>query len=400
MSNASRLGIAAMGVLLAAGGFWAGRWRADHPAPAPTRKILFYRNPMDPTIRSEVPAKDSMGMDFIPVYEDQAAPGPSVAGRASLTLSPERRRLLGVRSAPVTRAPLTREIRTVGRVTYDESRLRSVFTKVSGWVERLYANTTGQLVKEGEPLLSIYSPELVATQQEYLLAWRARERLAQSGIASVAKGGADLLEAARQRLLFFDIRPEDIDRLGSTGEVKRTLDLYAEISGYVVQKNVFHGMRVMPADTLFDIADLSRLTPRERAYIEAARVLYAEGDQRARRQAYAAAMEDVHRAYPEDDEATTLYALALDGSVRARSRDALPGGIRGRLAAVQVPHAFAIADVSPQTGDSGWLVAAGAGETPMLPIPAGTNNAFAEPVEPGHERILQGRGHGEFLTRP
>jgi Cu(I)/Ag(I) efflux system membrane fusion protein len=99
----------------------------------------------------------------------------------------------------------------------------------------------------------------VATQQEYLLAYRAQQRLRSSGIASVAKGGVDLLEAARQRLLFWDIRPADIASLETTGQVMRTLDLYSDISGYVVQKMAFHGMRVTPADTLFDIADLSQL---------------------------------------------------------------------------------------------------------------------------------------------
>jgi Cu(I)/Ag(I) efflux system membrane fusion protein len=249
MSNASRAGIAALGVLLAVGGFWAGKWRVDRPAAAPTKRVLFYRNPMDPSIRSEVPAKDSMGMDFIPVYDDQTAAGPSIAGRASLALSPERRRLLGVRSAPVTRASLMREIRTVGRVAVDERLLQHVHVKYDGYVEHLYVDFTGKFVTKGEPLLSIYSPDLVATQQEYLLAWRAQGELARSGSPSVALGGRGLLEAARQRLLFWDIRPVDIERL----------DIHAEHGGYVVQKTAFHGMRVTPADTLYDIADLSRL---------------------------------------------------------------------------------------------------------------------------------------------
>jgi Cu(I)/Ag(I) efflux system membrane fusion protein len=114
-------------------------------------------------------------------------------------------------------------------------------------------------VKKGEPLLSIYSPDLVATQQEYLLALRARRELAASDIRSVAQGGADLLEAARERFRLWDIRAEDIVELERTGRVRRTLDLYAESGGYVMQKNVVHGMRVMPSDTLFDIADLSHL---------------------------------------------------------------------------------------------------------------------------------------------
>jgi membrane fusion protein, copper/silver efflux system len=224
------------------------------------RKILYYRAPMDPNVKSETPAKDSMGMDFVPVYEDEVADTASgVAGRAAVTLSPDRRQMLGVRSEEVKKTRLVRSIRTVGRVAVDERRLHHVHTKYEGYVEHLHVDFTGKFVKKGEPLLSLYGPDLVATQQEYLLAYRAQARLAESGISSVAKGGVDLLAAARQRLLFWDIRPSDIEALEKTGEVKRTLDLHAEISGYVVQKMAFHGMRVTPADALFDIADLSHL---------------------------------------------------------------------------------------------------------------------------------------------
>ena len=220
------------------------------------RKILYYRSPMDPAIRSEVPQKDPMGMDFVPVYEDEAT-SPVVAGRAMVALSPERRQLLGVRSEIVTRRHLDRTIRTVGRVAMDERRLHHVHTKYEAYVEKLYVNFVGQMVRKGDPLAALYSPELVATQQEYLLAYRAQQRLAQSGIASVAKGGTDLLEAARQRLLFWDVAPADIAALERTGQVQRTVDLHAELPGYVLQKSAVHGMRVMPADILFDIADLS-----------------------------------------------------------------------------------------------------------------------------------------------
>ena len=143
---------------------------------------------MDPAIRSEVPQKDAMGMDFVPVYEDEAT-SPVVAGRAMVALSPERRQLLGVRSEAVTRRHLDRTIRTVGRVAMDERRLHHVHTKYEAYVEKLYVNFIGQMVRKGDHLAALYSPELVATQQEYLLAYRAQQRLAQSGIASVAKGG-------------------------------------------------------------------------------------------------------------------------------------------------------------------------------------------------------------------
>jgi RND family efflux transporter MFP subunit len=230
------------------------------PKPSGERRIAYYRSPMDPTVRSDRPAKDAMGMDFIPVYEDEVGgAAPSIPGRAGITLSAEKRQLLGVRSEPVTRDRLTRVIRTVGRIAVDERRLHHIHTKYDGYVEHLYVDFTGKLVKQGEPLLSIYSPDLVATQQEYLLAYQAHKRMAESGIASVAQSSLDLLEATRQRLLLWDIRAEDIESLERAGKVGRTLDLHAEVGGYVVQKMAFHGMRVTPADALFDIADLSHV---------------------------------------------------------------------------------------------------------------------------------------------
>jgi len=228
-------------------------------SPAPAGPVLYYRSPMDPSVHSTTPAKDSMGMDFVPVYAEDVAPASDVSGRAALTLSPERRQILGVRSEVIRRVPRRRVIRTVGQVTVDERRLHHIHTKYEGFVEHLHVDFIGKFVKRGEPLLSIYSPELVATQQEYLLAYRAQKRLGESGIPSVAQGGVDLLEATRQRLLFWDIRPSDIAAIEKTGQVMRTLDLYSDISGYVVQKMAVHGMRITPADTLFDVADLSEL---------------------------------------------------------------------------------------------------------------------------------------------
>jgi RND family efflux transporter MFP subunit len=224
------------------------------------RKIAFYRSPMDPNVHSDKPAEDAMGMDFIPVYEDELQGGPpAVSGRAAVTISAERRQLLGVRSEAVKKIRLAHRLRTVGRVALDERRLRHVHTKYDGYVEHLYVDYTGKLVRRGERLLSIYSPELVATQQEYLLAHRAQLRLADSRVRSAAQGSVDLREAARQRLLLWDIRPADIEKLERAGQVTRTLDVYADIGGYVVEKMAYQGMRVTPADTLYDIADLSHL---------------------------------------------------------------------------------------------------------------------------------------------
>jgi multidrug efflux pump subunit AcrA (membrane-fusion protein) len=234
---------------------------AAAPASAPGgRRILFYRSPMDPAVHSDTPAKDSMGMDFVPVYEDEA--GRNAGGmpdRAVVTLAPERRSLLGVRSEEVREARIERTIRTVGRVTADERRLAQVHTKFEGYVERLYVDFTGKYVRKGDALLSIFSPELMATQQEFLLALRARKELGSSQIPSVAEGGANLAEAAKERLRLWDISPADIAELERSGTVRRAFDLHAEVSGFVIAKNVVQGMRVMPADTLFEIADLSRV---------------------------------------------------------------------------------------------------------------------------------------------
>jgi RND family efflux transporter MFP subunit len=224
------------------------------------RRILYYRSPMDPAVRSDKPAKDSMGMDFVPVYDDEARPGAgAVPGRSSVALSSERRALLGVRSEAVREGRIDRTIRTVGRVAVDERRLAHVHAKFEGYVERLYVDFTGKFVKQGDPLLSLYSPELIATQQEYLLALRAQKALGASQIPSVAQGGASLAEAARERLRLWDISEADIAGIERTGTVRRAFDLHAEVSGFVTVKNVAQGMRVMPADTIFEIADLSRV---------------------------------------------------------------------------------------------------------------------------------------------
>lgn len=233
-----------------------------------------YHCPMHPSYVSDKPGDCPIcGMKLVPIPSSPPAGQAPAAARGGgspdaaatqaersvVHLSPERRQMLGVRSEQVRSAALERTLRTVGRVTVDERRLHHIHTKYEAYVEHLNVDFTGKFVRKGEPLLSLYSPELVATQQEYLLALRAQKQLGASTLPQVARGGTDMLEAARQRLLLWDIRPADIARLEKTGEVRRTLSLYSPVSGYVVQKTAYHGMRVTPADTLFDIADLSHL---------------------------------------------------------------------------------------------------------------------------------------------
>lgn len=231
---------------------------AQHASAAAGKKIV-YRSTMLPNEMSDRPGKDSMGMDMVPEEIDEPPAGGATAvdGRVAVKVSTQKRQLIGVRTAPVEKAPFTRTIRTVGRVMYDETRLRNVFTKVSGWVERLYANNTGQLVKEGEPLLSIYSPELVSSAQEYLLARRGRDQLAASELAG--NSGERLVASARRRLLLFDLTPQQIATLEESGEAPKTMTLHAPISGHIITRNVTQGDRIEPGTKLLDIAELSRV---------------------------------------------------------------------------------------------------------------------------------------------
>lgn len=226
--------------------------------PAGERKVV-YRSTMNPTEFSDKPGNDSMGMAMVAEEAEERSPeGPDVEGRVSVKISPEKRQLIGVRTAVVERKSLTKTIRTVGRVTFDETRLHHVHTKVGGWIERLYANT-GEVVEKGQPLLTIYSPELLASAQEYLLALRARDRLAGSSMPSVKASGDDLVESARRRLLLYDLTEDQIDDLAKAGEAPRTTTIYAPMTGHVIMRNVTHGEKIDSGTALLDLADLSRV---------------------------------------------------------------------------------------------------------------------------------------------
>jgi RND family efflux transporter MFP subunit len=256
-------------VLVAAGigGYLAYRQRARASAPAAKAGQL-WTCPMHPQIIRDEPGNCPIcGMALEPVPESaresaQAAAGEThkgIEGHGVVHIDPEHQQLIGVVTTTVSRRPLDRIVRTVGTVTVDESLLSDVHTKVEGWVEELYANQTGKLVRKGEPLLTIYSPELVSTQEEYLVAVRSRQRTANSPFPEVRSSGETLVAAARERLRLWDITDEQIARLERTGQVRKTLTLHAPSTGYVMEKMVVAGMRVMPEMSLYRLADLSRV---------------------------------------------------------------------------------------------------------------------------------------------
>ncbi len=226
-------------------------------APAvPEHKLLFYRSPMDPKVTSPTPRKDEMGMDFVPIYSDEVNGGsPPTAGLATVGIDPQRQQLIGLRTAPVTEGPVGGSWRTVGRVAVDETRVHHVSLKFSGFIENVFVDYIGKQVRAGEPLFSIYSPDVVSAEQEYLLALRTRAAL---GVGA-AQAGEDLVTAARDRLKLWDIPEQEIRRLERTGKAQRTVTLYSPMSGVVTRKDAVMGHRVVEGDMPYEITDLSQV---------------------------------------------------------------------------------------------------------------------------------------------
>ncbi len=193
--------------------------------------------------------------------ESQAAPmlmapdSTGVAGRQTVMLSPAEAHRIGVTYAPVIMGPVVREVRTVGQVSYDEQTVMTIAPKLDGWVDSLFVNYTGQTVKRGEPLLTIYAPMAVAAEEELVLARHLRDRVAQ-GTAAAQSGADDLLAGARRRLAYWDIPAADIAAIESTGIVRKTLTLRSPATGVVVQKSVVAGQRIMAGQALYQIVDL------------------------------------------------------------------------------------------------------------------------------------------------
>ncbi|HUG39935.1 MAG TPA: efflux RND transporter periplasmic adaptor subunit [Longimicrobiales bacterium] len=185
--------------------------------------------------------------------------GMAMGGDGFVRLTADQIRTFGVTFGSVERRLLEDEIRTVGIVNFDETRLAGVTLKFGGYVERLHVDFTGRPVRAGEPLVEIYSPELVAAQEELLLAARLERGLAGSAVPGVPDGFSDLVSAARQRLRLWDISEAQIDRVLETGRARRTLTLYAPVSGVVVEKNVLAGQAVQAGQPLYTIADLSEV---------------------------------------------------------------------------------------------------------------------------------------------
>lgn len=241
-----------------AGGYQLARQTTDGVADAPAvdrengtkSKPLYYRNPMGLPDTSPVPKKDPMGMDYIPVFADEAE------NDSGLKISAEKIQKLGVRTEPAKRQVLDHSVRASGRVEIDESRTTTVTAKFEGYIERLHVNTTGQPVGRGQPLFEVYSPELVSAQREYALAAQGIGKLSEAG--GEAQGAMrQLAESSLERLKNWDISDEQIKSLAESGKARRTLNFRAPVGGIVTEKKVVQGMRFMPGEVLYQIADVS-----------------------------------------------------------------------------------------------------------------------------------------------
>jgi len=225
----------------------------EEPAVAsgtPKGKILYYRNPMGLADTSPVPKKDSMGMDYTPVYEGEEPQGDGVK------ISPDRVQKLGVKTEAAALRSLTSTIRAVGTIQIDERAQRTVAPRFEGWIQRLHVSVTGQLVQRGQPLMEVYGPDLVAAQQEYVVAIKGVTAL-KDAAPEMQANMRNLVEASLQRLRNWDIDEVELTRLRDEGKPSNTITLRSPVGGVVVDKPSVQGMRFMPGEMLYRIADLS-----------------------------------------------------------------------------------------------------------------------------------------------
>ncbi len=228
--------------------------QAASEEPGKERKVLYWQAPMDPTEIYDQPGKSKMGMDLIPVYE-----GDEAGGAGSILIDGSMQQNMNLRLAKVENRAISSVIRAFGKVTYAQDQQYSVNTKISGWIEKLYVNTVGQKIRKGEPLLEIYSPQLISTQEEYLLALNNLEKLGSSPYESIRTNAEKMLSLAKDRLAYWDIPEAEIKNLDETGKARRTILLRSQVSGVVTHKGVVEGDKIGPGMDLFHIADLSKV---------------------------------------------------------------------------------------------------------------------------------------------
>jgi len=254
LSAALLLAGAAIGYLVAPKG--ASETGEQSTEQAGKGEPLFYRNAMNPSVTSPVPAKDNMGMDYIPVYADDSQNN-DVAG--TVKIDPVVVQNIGVRTAKAVTGNLSRTIRAVGKIDYNEEKMARIHPKTEGWIEKLFVDKTGETVKEDTILLEVYSPKLVSTQQEYLLALSNQKTLRRSEFPDVSNGAKNLVKTTYERLQLLDVPEHQIKELEKTKKVKKNLHIHTPVAGTIVRIGAREGQFVTPNTELYMIADLSEV---------------------------------------------------------------------------------------------------------------------------------------------
>jgi RND family efflux transporter MFP subunit len=232
------------------------------------RKPLYWYDAMDPQHHYNHPGKAPDGMDLVPQYAELTAtpagqvnnpPSPDMANMpmGAVTITPEKQVLAGVRTAVVERKSMIRDIHTTAQIVADETRIAHIHVKVAGYIDKVYVDFVGQLVKKGQPLFMLYSPDLVSTQEEYLIAKRGNATLANAPFQEISQGSQSLLQSSKQRLKLWDISDDQIKELDKTGKVKKDLTFYSPITGFVTDRKVFPQTSVTPDTELYTVSDLS-----------------------------------------------------------------------------------------------------------------------------------------------
>ena len=229
---------------------------ADQPKPG-ERKILYYQDAMNPSYHSDKPGLAPDGMQLVPVYASE--PPAAALPPGGVKISAARQQLMGVTTARAEYRALDQTIRSVGQVAMDETRLVHVHVRTSGWIKKVFVDYTWQQVKQGDPLFTFYSPDLLATEEEYLLALRARDSLAKSSFPEIATAGASLLEAARRRLELWDLTEGEIHDIEASGKPAHDITIFSPATGYVVDRKAFPNQYVSPEMDIYQLVDLSSI---------------------------------------------------------------------------------------------------------------------------------------------
>ena len=322
--------IGALLVATTAGGYWLGGQKSvaeKHGTEAASpkesaRKILYYRNAMGLPDTSPIPKKDAMGMDYVPVYEGGDEPGSAAstgsgqaasAGSGQVIISVEKVQKLGVKTEQASMRVLDKTVRAVGKVEADERHIYNISPKFEGWIEKLYVNTTGEPVKKGQALFDVYSPDLISAQREY--------EIAAQGVTSLKDADGDtkqsmqkLAESSLLRLKNWDISEQQLQDLGKSGTTRRDLTFHSPVNGIVLEKKALQGMRFMPGEMLYQIADLSSVWVMADVFEQDIALVKTGAKARVKINAYPDKQFDavVAYVYPTLDAATRTVPVRLE----------------------------------------------------------------------------------------